>query len=68
MVGCEEETHAAAADDDAYDLGPLVADVQEDEGDDYDADDGPEVEELGGEEVGVAVGEDSEVVSFYVHE
>jgi hypothetical protein len=32
-------------------LGPFVADAEEGEGDDYDADYGPEVEELGGEDV-----------------
>jgi hypothetical protein len=32
-------------------LGPFVTYAEEEEGDDYDADDGPEVEELGGEDV-----------------
>ncbi len=51
MVGCEEHTHAAAADEDPGYLGPFVAYVEEGEGDDYDADNGPEVEELGGQDV-----------------
>jgi len=32
-------------------LGPFVAYAEEEEGDNYDADYGPEVEELGGEDV-----------------
>ena len=51
MVGCEEDAHAAAADEDPGYLGPFVAYAEEEEGDDYDADDGPEVEELGGEDI-----------------
>jgi hypothetical protein len=51
VVGCEEHAHAAAADQDPSYLGPFVSYAQEEEGDDYDADYGPEVEELGGEDV-----------------
>jgi hypothetical protein len=51
VVGCEEHTHSAAADEDSSYLGPFVAHAEEGEGDDYDADYGPEVEELGGEDI-----------------
>ena len=51
VVGCEEDAHAAAADEDPGYLGPFVTYAEEEEGDDYDADDGPEVEELRGEDV-----------------
>ncbi len=44
----------------------MVADVEEKKGDGDDEDDGPEVDELGGEDGGVAVGEDGEVVAFDV--
>lgn len=46
----------------------MVADVEEEEGDGDDEDDGPEIDELGGEDGGVAVGEDGEVVPFDVEE
>jgi hypothetical protein len=46
----------------------VVADFEEEEGDRHHHDDGPEVYELRGEDGGVAVGEDGEVVSFYVEE
>jgi len=47
VVGCKEDTHAAAADEDSSYLGPLVADTKDEEGDDYNTDNGPEIEELG---------------------
>ena len=46
----------------------MVADVQEEEGNCDDEDDGPEVDELGGEDGGVAIRENSEVVAFDVEE
>lgn len=45
----------------------MVADAQE-EGDDYHHDYGPEIDELGAEDGGVAVSEDDEVVSLDVAE
>lgn len=42
----------------------MVADMEEEKGDGDDEDDGPEVDELGGEDGGVAVGENGEVVAF----
>lgn len=46
VVGAEKHTHAADGDEDAQDLGPVVADAEEEKGDDHDDDDGPEVDEL----------------------
>lgn len=68
VVGGEEDAHAADADDDAEELGPVVADLQEEEGDGDDDDDGPEVDQLRREDGGVAVGEDGEVVALDVAE
>lgn len=47
VVGAEEDADAADADEDADDLGGVVADVEEDGRDEDDHDDGPEVDELG---------------------
>ena len=64
-------------------MRPLVAHAEKQEGDDYDADYGPEIQELGGENVlgslewygrgrrgtyGIFVGEDCEVIALDVHE
>ena len=68
MIRGEQDTHATDADEDAEDLGGVVADVEEEEGDGDDEDDGPEVDELGGEDGGVAIGENGEVVAFDVEE
>ena len=68
VIGGEQDAHAADADEYAEDLGWVVADVEEEEGDCDDEDDGPEVDELGGEDGGVAVGEDGEVIAFNVEE
>lgn len=46
MIGCEEDTHSTAADEDAKNLGPLVAHAKQEEGNYHDADDRPEVEQL----------------------
>ena len=68
VVRGEQEAHAADADQDAGHLGDVVSDAQGEEGDEDDDDDGPEVDELGAEDGGVAVGEHGEVVAFDVHE
>lgn len=68
VVRAEEDAHAADAGEDAQDLGPVVADPEDEEGDRYDDDDGPEVYQLRREDGGVAVGEDGEVVAFDVEE
>ena len=67
-VAGEKQAHAAAADQDADDLGPVVAHAQEGEGQDDDGDDGPEVDQLGGDDGGVAEGEHDKVISLDVEE
>lgn len=68
VVGPEEDAHAADAEQDADDLQPVVAHLEEEEGDDDHDDNGPEVDELGGQDGGVAVGQDDEVVALDVEE
>ena len=53
VVAAEEDADAADADEDADDLRRVVAHVQEDGGDEHDHDDGPEVDELRGEDSSV---------------
>lgn len=53
MVGGEDEAEAGDAEEDAEELGVVVADVEEEEGEDDDDGDGPEVDELGGEDGGL---------------
>ena len=68
MVTGDEQTRASDADKDAADLRPVVADLEEEKRNDNDDDDGPEVDELGGKDGGVAVGEDGEIVALNVTE
>lgn len=68
VVARQQDAQPADADQDAEHLGPVVADLEEEEGDDHDDDDGPEVDERGGEDGGVAVGQHGEVVAFDVAE
>ncbi len=68
VVAGKQDAHTADADEDAKELGGVVPDVEEEEGDGDNEDDGPEVDELGREDGGVAVGEDGEVVAFDVEE
>ena len=68
VVGRKQDAHATAAEQDAGVLGDVVADVQEDERDCDDDDNGPEVDELGGQNVGVTVRKNDEVVAFNVAE
>lgn len=68
MVGAEEHAHTADTQEDTRDLGPAVAHTQEEKRQNDDDDDGPEVDELSGEDSGVAVGKDDEVVAFDVDE
>lgn len=66
MVGGDENAHSADTHEDTNDLGDVVADLEEEEGDDdYDGY-RPEVDELGAEHGSVAVGEDDEVVPFHI--
>lgn len=68
VVARDEDADAADADQDADDLGDVVAHAQEAKRDDDDGDDGEEVDELRGEDGGVAVGEHGEVVPLHVEE
>lgn len=68
VVAAEQDAHAANADQDADDLGRVVANVQEEERNQNDEDNGPEVDQLRGEDGGVAVREDGEVISFHIKE
>lgn len=68
VVRGKQDAHATAADEDTNDLEQLVAHTQQEERDDDDADDGPKVEQLGGQQVGVSVGQDGEVVALDVEE
>lgn len=66
MVRGDEHAHAADADQDANDLRVVVADMEQDEGDGHHHDNGPEVDQLGAHDIGVAVCEHNEVVAFDV--
>lgn len=68
VIRGKQDTHATAADEDANDLEQLVAYTKQEERDDDNADDGPKVEQLGGQQVGVAVGQDGKVVALDVEE
>ena len=68
MVRADEDAHAADADNDAENLEEAVAHAEEEEGDDDHHHDGPEVDELCAEDVGVAVRQDGEVVALDIKE
>lgn len=53
LVGSENDAYAADAEKNTDDLGPVVADLEEKKGDYHDDYDGPEVDELGGEDGGL---------------
>lgn len=56
VVAAEEDADSADADEDAGDLGDVVADLEDEEGEDDNNHDGPEIDELGGENGCVCVG------------
>lgn len=64
VIARQQDAGAADADEDADDLEDLVAHAQQQEGDDDDDDDGPEVDELGREDVGVVIGQNDKVVAL----
>ena len=68
LVRREEDAHAGDAGQDAADGGHAVAHVQREERDDDDDNDGPEVDQLRGQDRGVAEAEDGEVVTLDVEE
>lgn len=67
MITRKQDTHSTATDKDTGYLSPFVANAKKSEGDDNDADYGPEIQKLSRKEVGVAVSEDGEVIAFYIH-
>jgi hypothetical protein len=46
LVAAEDDAEPADAEQDAEDLRVVIAHFEEEEGDDYDDDDGPEVDQL----------------------
>lgn len=62
MIAGEQDAHAPDARQDAEDLAPVIADVEQEEWEDDDDHDGPEVDQLGREDVGISVGENDEIV------
>jgi hypothetical protein len=68
VITANQDAHTTTADQDTNDLEDSVADLKEEEGDDDDTDDSPEVDKLGGQDVGVSVGQNSKVVSLNVQE
>ena len=68
VITREQDARAADTDEDADDLEDLVAHAQQQEGDDDDDDNGPEIDELRREDVGVIVGEHGEVVALDIQE
>ena len=68
VVRRQQDAHPSAADEDAGHLEYLVAHAEQREGDYDNAHDGPKVEELRRQEVGVAVRKDRKVVALHVEE
>ena len=68
MIRVQQYTHTSAADEDTEDLRDLVANVKKEKRDDHHADDGPEIEQLGTQNRGEAVGQDGEIITLDVHE
>lgn len=66
MITGKQKSHAATSNQDANDLENLVADLEQDEGDDDNADNGPKVEQLCRQQVRVAVGQDGKVVAKHI--
>lgn len=62
----KQETETSAADQYAKDLSPLVAYMEEEEGDDHDDDNSPEVDQLGAQNCRVSVCKDDEIIAFYI--
>lgn len=68
VVRGQQDAEAADADENTQDLGPVVAHLEEEEANSDDDDDGPEVDQLRGQDGRVAVREHGEVISLYVAE
>lgn len=68
VVGGDEDAHTANGDEDTDNLGDLVADLEDEEGDDDDDGNSPEVDELRRQDVCVAVRQNRKVVTQDVKE
>ncbi len=66
MVTAEEDAHATDADTDADDLSPVIANTEESEGEQYDNNDGPEINELRGHDGRIPVCKYGEVITLHV--
>lgn len=64
MVAANQNTHTTTAYQDTDDLEHSVADLEEEEGNDHNADNGPEVDELRRQDVCVSVSQNRKVVSL----
>ena len=68
VVAAEQDAHAPDAHQDPHNLRPVIPHPQHDEREDHDDDNGPEVDQLGRQDVGVTVGPHDEVVLQVVEE
>lgn len=68
MVTCDEQASPSHTDKYAANLGPVVADLEEEERNGNDNDNSPEVDELGGKDCSVAICEDGEIIALDVTE
>lgn len=68
MVTANQDAHTTTADQDTNDLEDSVADLEKEERDDNDADNGPEVDQLRRQNIGVSVCQNSEVVALNIQE
>jgi hypothetical protein len=68
VVGCQHEPETRDADQYPHDLRPVVADFQEEEGQHHDNDDGPELDQLRGQDRCISVRQHGEIVALHVAE
>lgn len=68
VITANQNTHTTTADQDTNDLEDSVADLEKEERDDNDTDNSPEVDQLRRQNVGVPVGQNSEVIALNVQE
>ena len=66
MVAGQQQAHASDADEDSKDLRPVVAHTKENKGHENDNDNCPEVDQLGGKNSCVTIGEHGEIVPLYI--
>ena len=68
MVAADEDAHATDADQDANDLEKVVPDVQEAGREQNHEHNGPEVDQLRGEDGGVPIREDGKIIPLHIEE